>query len=50
MLRLRANEKLQYLVFSGAVKKDGKLYTGDSAGLAAIAANAPNVAAITSNA
>jgi len=30
MLRLRAYEKLQYLVFSGAVKKDGKLYTGDS--------------------
>ena len=50
MLRLRAYEKLQYLVFSGAVKKDGKIYTGNSAALAAIAANAPHAAAITSNA
>ena len=50
MLRLRAYEKLQYLVFSGAVKKDGKLYTGNSAALTAIAANAPHGAAITSNA
>ena len=39
MLRLRAYEKLQYLVLSGAVKKDGKIYTGNSAALAAIAAN-----------
>jgi len=30
-LRLRAYEKLQYLVFSGAVKKNGKIYTGTSA-------------------
>ena len=50
MLRLRAYEKLQNLVFSGAVKKDGKIYTGNSAALAAIAANSPHAAAITSNA
>jgi len=37
-------------VFSGAVKKDGKLYTGNSTALTAIAANAPHAAAITSNA
>jgi hypothetical protein len=49
MLRLRAYEKLQYLVFSGAVKKDGKIYTGNSAALAAIAANAPHAATITPN-
>jgi hypothetical protein len=42
MLRLRAYEKLQYLVFSGAVKKDGKIYTGNSAALTAMAANAPH--------
>ena len=48
MLRLRVYEKLQNLVFRGAVKKSGKLYTGNSAALAAIAANAPH-AAITSN-
>lgn len=36
MLRLRAYEKLQNLVFSGAVKKNGKIYTGNSA-LAAMA-------------
>ena len=28
MLRLRAYDKLQKLVFSGAVKKNGKVYTG----------------------
>jgi len=50
MLRLRAYEKLQNLVFSGAVKKDGKIYTGNSAALAAIAASTPHAAAITSNA
>jgi hypothetical protein len=49
MLRLRAYEKLQNLVFSGAVKKNGKIYTGNSATLAAIAAKAPHAAAITSN-
>ena len=49
MLRLRAYEKLQYLVFSGAVKKNGKIYTGDSAALAAMAAKATHAAAITSN-
>ena len=48
MLRLRAYEKLQNLVFSGAVKKNGKIYTGNSA-LAAMAAKAPHAAAITSN-
>ena len=40
MLRLRAYEKLQYLVSSGAVKKNGKIYTGNSAALTAMAANA----------
>ena len=49
MLRLRAYEKLQNLVFRGAVKKSGKFYTGNSAALAAMAANAPHAAAITSN-
>jgi hypothetical protein len=42
MLRLRAYEKLQYLVFSGAVKKNGKVYTGNSAALTAMTANAPH--------
>ena len=42
MLRLRAYEKLQYLVSSGAVKKNGKIYTGNSTALTAIAANAPH--------
>ena len=42
MLRLRAYEKLQYLVLSGAVKKNGKIYTGNSAALIAMAANAPH--------
>jgi hypothetical protein len=46
MLRLRAYEKLQNLVFRGAVKKSGKFYTGNSPVLAAIALHA---AAITSN-
>jgi hypothetical protein len=32
------------------VKKDGKIYTGNSAALAAIAATAPHAATITSNA
>ena len=40
ILRLRAYDKLQKLVFSGAVKKNGKIYTGNSA-LAAMAAKAP---------
>ena len=48
MLRLRAYEKLQNLVFSGAVKKNGKIYTGNSA-LAAMAAKAPHAAASTPN-
>jgi hypothetical protein len=39
LLRLRLYEKLQYLVFRGAVKKSGKLYTGNSAALAAITSN-----------
>ena len=42
MLRLRAYEKLQYLVSSGAVKKNGKIYTGNSTALTAMAANAPH--------
>src|SRR6516162_9475404 len=29
ILRLRAYDKLQKLVFSGAVKKSGKIYTGN---------------------
>ena len=45
-----AYEKLQNLVFSGAVKKHGKIYMGNSAALAAMVANAPHAAAITSNA
>jgi len=49
MLRLRAYDKLQKLVFSGAVKKNGKVYTGNSAALAAMAENTPHAAAITSN-
>jgi hypothetical protein len=50
MLRLRAYDKLQKLVFSGAVKKNGKVYTGNSAALAAMAENGPHAAAIRSNA
>ena len=42
MLRLRAYEKLQYLVFSGAVKKNGKIYTGNSAALSAMTAKTPH--------
>jgi hypothetical protein len=38
MLRLRAYEKLQNLVARGAVKKNGKIYKGDSGALAAMAA------------
>ena len=49
MLRLRAYEKLQNLVFRGAVKKSGKFYTGNAPALAAMAANALHAAAITSN-
>ena len=33
LLRLRAYEKLHNLVYSDAVKKDGKLFTGNSAAL-----------------
>jgi hypothetical protein len=50
ILRLRAYDKLQKLVLSGAVKKNGKIYTGNSTALVAIAANAPQAAAITFNA
>jgi hypothetical protein len=49
MLRLRAYEKLHNLVSRGAVKKNGKIYTGNSAALAAITANALHAASITSN-
>ena len=42
ILRLHAYDKLQKLVFSGAVKKIGKTYTGNSAALATLAANAPH--------
>jgi hypothetical protein len=50
ILRLRAYDKLQKLVFSGAVKKSGKIYKGNSAALAAMAENPPHAVAITSNA
>ena len=40
LLRLRAYEKLHNLVYSGAVKKNGKLFTGNSAALDAMTANA----------
>ena len=50
ILRLRAYDKLQKLVFGGAVKKSGKIYTGNSAALATIAANAPHADPIKSNA
>ncbi len=49
MLRLRSYEKLHNLVSRGAVKKNGKIYTGNSAVLAEMTANAPHAAAITSN-
>jgi hypothetical protein len=48
ILRLRAYDKLQKLVFSGAVKKNGKIYTGNSV-LASRAAKAPHAAAIKSD-
>ena len=49
MLRLRAYEKLQNLVARGVVKKNGKIYKGDSGALAAMAAaNAAQAAAIAS--
>jgi len=47
LLRLRSYEKLQNLVSRGAVKKNGKIYTGNSAALATMTANAPHAAAIT---
>src|SRR5262249_17594001 len=50
ILRLRAYDKLQKLVFSGAVNKSGKIYTGNSAALARVAANAPHADPIKSNA
>jgi hypothetical protein len=49
MLRLRAYEKLQNLVSRGAVKKNGKIYTGNTAALAAIAANAVPSRTVTSD-
>jgi hypothetical protein len=49
MLRLRAYEKLQNLVSRGAVKKTGKIYTGNIAALAAMAvSSAPVVPAVVS--
>ena len=44
MLRLRSYEKLQNLVSSGAVKKNGKIYTGNSTALAVMDANATQAA------
>ena len=49
LLRLRAYEKLHNLVSRGAVKKNGKIYTGNSAALGAMAANVHHAASITSN-
>jgi hypothetical protein len=48
MLRLRAYEKLQNLVSRGAVKKNGKIYTGNTAALAAMALNTVPAPAVTS--
>ena len=42
LLRLRAYEKLHNLVYSGAVKKNGKLFTGNSAALDAMTAKDPH--------
>jgi hypothetical protein len=42
LLRLRAYEKLHNLVYSGAVKKNGKLFTGNPAALDAMTANHPH--------
>jgi hypothetical protein len=50
ILRLRAYDKFQKLVFSGAVKKSGKIYTGNSAALATMAANAPHADPLKSDA
>ena len=50
ILRLRAYDKLQKLVFGGAVKKSGKTYTGNSAALATMAANVPQADPIKSDA
>jgi len=50
ILRLRAYDKLQKLVLGGAVKKNGKIYTGNSAALATMAANAPHAEPVKSNA
>jgi hypothetical protein len=44
-----AYEKLHNLVSRGAVKKNGKIYTGNSAALGAMAANVHHAASITSN-
>jgi hypothetical protein len=45
LLRLRAYEKLHDLVSSGAVKKNGKIFSGNSAASNAMAANIPESAA-----
>jgi hypothetical protein len=48
MLRLRAYEKLQNLVSRGAVKKNGKIYTGNTAALAAMALSTAPAPVVTS--
>ena len=48
MLRLRAYEKLQNLVSCGAVKKTGKIYTGNTVALAAMAVSTVPAPAVTS--
>jgi hypothetical protein len=42
LLRLRAYDKLHNLVDSGAVKKNGKLFTGNAAALDALTAKDPH--------
>jgi hypothetical protein len=49
MLRLRAYEKLQNLVSRGAVKKNGKIYTGNAHALAALTMNTLPAPAVTSD-
>ena len=49
MLRLRSYEKLQNLVYCGAVEKNGKIYTGNVSVLVSMAASASDAAEIASD-
>ena len=49
MLRLRAYEKLQNLVSRGAVKKNGKVYTGNPAAVVPVDANSLPTPAATND-